>query len=68
MSLPSLVLTLTSPAVSPSAGVVIMVCAHTGWTDSAKLLPSAVPTIAVAPRKSALGERNHAVAVHILPP
>src|SRR5688572_23434198 len=47
MSLPSLVLTLTSPAVSPSAAVVIMVWAHTGWTDNAKLLPSAVPTIAV---------------------
>ena len=41
MSLPSLVLTFTAPAVSPSVGVMIMVCACTGWTASAKVLPSA---------------------------
>ena len=41
ISLPSLVFTFTAPAVRPSVGVTIMVCACTGWTASAKVLPSA---------------------------
>ena len=47
MSLPSLVLTFTAPAVRPSEGVVIMVWACTGWTASAKVVPSAAPASAL---------------------
>jgi hypothetical protein len=48
MSLPSLAFTVTVPALRPSLGVVIMVCAHTGSAASAKMLPSAaVPNSAV---------------------
>ena len=50
MSLPSLVLTLTAPAVSPSAGVTIMVCACTGWTASAKVLPITTGAVKAARR------------------
>ena len=50
MSLPSLVLTFTAPAVSPSAGVMIMVCACTGWTASANVLPRATGTPRAARR------------------
>jgi len=46
-----LVLTFTAPAVSPSVGVTIMVCACTGCTDSANVLPSATPVAARAARR-----------------
>jgi hypothetical protein len=48
-----LVFTLTTPAVSPSAGVTIMVCAWTGCTESANEAPSAAPVAValMAPRR-----------------
>src|SRR3954471_4606621 len=58
MSLPSLVFTLTSPAVKPSAGVVMTVCAQTGWAASAKPAPSVVVAASAVRRDSAVSLRE----------
>jgi len=59
---------LTSPAVSPSPGVTIIVWALTGCTDRAKVLPSAVPTIAVRrDRARSPGEIMRSPSITILP-
>src|SRR5437660_456542 len=58
MSLPSLVFTLTSPAVKPSAGVVMTVCAQTGWAARAKPAPSVVAAASAVRRDSAVSLRE----------
>jgi hypothetical protein len=48
-----LVFTLTSPTVSPSAGVVMTVCAQTGWAASAKPAPTVVAAASAVRRERA---------------
>jgi hypothetical protein len=58
MSLPSLVFTVTVPALRPSLGVVIIVWAHTGSAASAKVLPSAAAVPNSAMRRVTLSSNE----------